>query len=151
MAPRQPKADAEEGDLDPLKPKTEGAKVEKKAAKPKVPKVKAEKADKPKVIKAKAEKAEKPAAAKKTDKKVDDKKEKVKAVVGEEAEQAILEYLKSQNRPFSATEVSANLHGKVRFPSFPYITPANHLNNAGHEDGRRQAAQGDGREWTDRP
>jgi hypothetical protein len=24
-----------------------------------------------------------------------------------------MEYLKAQNRPFSATEVSANLHGKV--------------------------------------
>ena len=40
-------------------------------------------------------------------------KEKVKAVSGEEAEKLIKEYLKIQNRPYSATEVSANLHGKV--------------------------------------
>jgi len=43
---------------------------------------------------------------------------KVKAVVGEEAEALIVEYLKVQNRPFSATEISANLHGKVCFPFF---------------------------------
>ena len=117
MAPRVLKPESEDGTATPkaLKPKTEKAKVEKV----KTPRVKAEKAEKPekalKAVKPKAEKAEK-RTADKGDGKVGDKavKEKVKAVTGEEAEKLILEYLRAQNRPFSATEVSANLHGKVR-------------------------------------
>ena len=42
-----------------------------------------------------------------------DGKEKVKAVTGEEAMEVIKGYLKEQNRSYSATEISANLHGKV--------------------------------------
>lgn len=88
MAPRVPKPKLA-GD-ETLKPKTEKAKVSK---------VKAEK----------LEKTEKT----KVDKKEKEKGEKVKAVTGDEAVQLIAEYLKAQNRPYSATEVSANLHGKV--------------------------------------
>ncbi|CZR57628.1 uncharacterized protein PAC_07517 [Phialocephala subalpina] len=43
----------------------------------------------------------------------DGKGEKVKPVTGDEAVSLILGYLKAQNRPYSATEVSANLHNKV--------------------------------------
>lgn len=85
MAPRASKSQVD-GD-EPLKPKTEKARV----------------------IKAKAEKSDKS----KNDKKDKDKGEKVKPVNGDEAVQLIAEYLKAQNRPYSATEVSANLHGKV--------------------------------------
>jgi 26S proteasome regulatory subunit (ATPase 3-interacting protein) len=42
-------------------------------------------------------------------------KEKVKAVTGDEATEVILEYLRRENRPFSAGDVSGNLHGKVWF------------------------------------
>ncbi|POS83928.1 hypothetical protein EPUL_004259 [Erysiphe pulchra] len=40
-------------------------------------------------------------------------KEKVSALHGDEAMELMLKYLKDQNRPYSATEISANLHGKV--------------------------------------
>jgi 26S proteasome regulatory subunit, ATPase 3, interacting protein len=94
MAPRKPKPDDDASsttsELPPvLKPKNEKAKVTK-------PKAEKAKSDKPKV--------EKPKAV---------KKEKVKAVNGEEAVEIMARYLKEQNRPYSATEVSANLHGKV--------------------------------------
>ena len=124
MAPRALKPKPEDdGTPEILKPKTEKAKVEKSKAEPKTPKVKGEKALK--VEKAptaeKVEKVSKPKAEKKVaDKGGDGKsgdgkavKEKVKAVTGDEAVSLIVEYLKVQNRPFSATEVSANLHGKV--------------------------------------
>jgi hypothetical protein len=97
----------------PLKPKTEKAKVEKvKSEKAKVAKPKKEKVDgeKPKAVKkveVKKEK-EKGDAGKK-----DGGKDKVKPVTGEEAQELILKYLKEQNRPYGATDVSANLHGKV--------------------------------------
>ncbi|EHK97759.1 putative like proteinous-pairing protein 2 [Glarea lozoyensis 74030] len=42
-----------------------------------------------------------------------DVKEKVEKVNGEEAEKLILEYLREQNRPYGATDLSANLRGKV--------------------------------------
>jgi hypothetical protein len=115
MAPRTTKPKSE--DVDPLKPKTEKAKVEKVKA---APKIKAEKTDKS--TKVKVEKADKPKTEKKSgkeekglkeDKSKYEKGDKVKAVTGDEAVAIILEYLKSQNRPYSATEVSANLHGKV--------------------------------------
>lgn len=73
------------------------------------------KTEKAKVSKAKTEKPEKPEKAK-VDKKEKEKGEKVKAVTGDEAMQLIAEYLKAQNRPYSATEVSANLHGKASPP-----------------------------------
>jgi len=88
--------------IDPLKPKTEKAKVTKV------------KGDKPAVKKEAAVK--KDATAKKDDA---GKVEKVKPVTGEEAQRVILEYLTAQNRPFSATEIQANLHGRVCL--FSYI------------------------------
>lgn len=47
------------------------------------------------------------------DNKDKDGKVKEKPVTGDEAIELIARYLKEQNRPYSATEVSANLHGKV--------------------------------------
>jgi 26S proteasome regulatory subunit (ATPase 3-interacting protein) len=115
MAPRVPRPKATE-ETDPLKPKTEKAKVEKaKPDKPKVEKIKMEK-----VSKIKTEKADKPKQDKKPAEKKDkgdkDGKEKVKAVTGDEAVKVMMEYLKATNRPYSATEISANLHGKVGLP-----------------------------------
>jgi 26S proteasome regulatory subunit (ATPase 3-interacting protein) len=124
MAPRKPKPDDDTSsttsELPPvLKPKTEKAKVTKpKADKPKSEKAKGEKIDKPKTEKTKAVKKEKgddDGKGEKGDsggKKVVEK-EKVKAVHGEEAMEIMGRYLREQNRPYSATEVSANLHGKV--------------------------------------
>ena len=131
MAPRAPKPKAATPALDdtssiaslsPLKPKA--SKVEKpKSDKPKATKAKAEKVEK--AIKAEKKDGDKPKkeAVKKEAKEVkkdggsgvkkDVGKEKVKAVTGDEAERLILAYLREQNRPYSATEVSANLHGKV--------------------------------------
>lgn len=135
MAPRKPDEDgiSSTGGTpapDVLKPKTEKAKVVKSKAEPKT-KVKAEKADKvvkavkkgdaagekkEKVTKPKAEKSDGASKAVKKVEKGDAKeKPKVKAVTGEEAVALIVNYLKAQNRPYSATEVSANLHGKVCF------------------------------------
>jgi 26S proteasome regulatory subunit (ATPase 3-interacting protein) len=103
MAPRTSKSkndDASTTSSDAvLKPKTEKAKVSK---------VKADKSAGAKTAAA----AVKGKAAAASEKKVE-KVEKVKAVTGDAAVQLIVEYLKAQNRPFSATEVSANLHGKV--------------------------------------
>jgi hypothetical protein len=127
MAPRALKPKTDDGPsssastLTPevLKPKTEKAKVDKVKSEAK-PKVKAEK-----IVKTKAEKVEK--VEKKKGEKCEnvgkaaggkekgDGKEKVKPVTGDEAARLIVEYLRVQNRPFSATEVSANLHGKVWF------------------------------------
>jgi outer membrane biosynthesis protein TonB len=132
MAPRALKSKGEDGTPEILKPKTEKAKVEKVKAVPK-PKVKGEKTEKaaPKVTKPKVEKGEKAEKKEKSDGKGGEKgekggkevKEKVKAVTGDEAAALIVEYLKVMNRPFSATEVSANLHGKVRvFNSFPFLS-----------------------------
>jgi 26S proteasome regulatory subunit (ATPase 3-interacting protein) len=97
MAPRAPKPKPD--DADRLKPKTEKAKVEK--VKPE----KTAKVEKKESVKGKAEKT--------------DKGEKTKAVTGDEAMELIAAYLKAQNRPYSATEVSANLHGKVSLPRLP--------------------------------
>ena len=110
----------------PLKPKTEKAKVEKvKSDKTKVAKPKKEKAEgeKPKAVKKVEVKKEK----EKVDaEKKDAVKEKVKPVTGEEAQELILTYLKKENRPYGATDVSANLHGKVYsllllFPVYLYF------------------------------
>ncbi|KAH6721101.1 Tat binding protein 1-interacting protein-domain-containing protein [Leptodontidium sp. MPI-SDFR-AT-0119] len=133
MAPRKPKADDDAAsttstDLPSvLKPKTEKAKVEKapKSDKPKVAKPKAVKKEKEKFDSEGGVVKEKSKAAVKKDKEKDgaaakggktegkDGKEKVKPVTGEEAMELIAAYLKMQNRPYSATEVSLNLHGKV--------------------------------------
>ncbi|KAH7369670.1 Tat binding protein 1-interacting protein-domain-containing protein [Rhexocercosporidium sp. MPI-PUGE-AT-0058] len=139
MAPRKPKADDDAASTTStdvpsvLKPKTEKAKVEKppKSEKPKVAKPKAGKKEKEKVDvegasgvkeKSKGGKKEKDTLAS-VGKGVGedgegkmggkDGKEKVKPVTGEEAMELIAAYLKMQNRPYSATEVSLNLHGKV--------------------------------------
>ncbi|PVH87823.1 TBPIP-domain-containing protein [Cadophora sp. DSE1049] len=139
MAPRKPKADDDAASTTStdvpsvLKPKTEKAKVEKpKAAKPRAPKK--EKLDgeagavKEKGKAVKKEKEKDGAAGKGDDgegkgakvgkadggkAEAKDGKEKVKPVTGEEAMELIGNYLKVQNRPYSATEVSLNLHGKV--------------------------------------
>ncbi len=134
MAPRKPKPDDDAASTTSteqvLKPNTTKAKVEKpKSDKPKVVKPKTvkkekgadgevvdkpEKAVKPKVKKDGGEEKdgkESKGASGKADK--EGKGEKVKPVTGEEAVQVILAYLKGQNRPYSATEISANLHGKV--------------------------------------
>lgn len=88
MAPRAPKTKGD--DDEPLKPKVEKAKV----------------------TKTKSEKTDKPDKSKK-DVKEKEKGDKIKPVTGDEAMELIEEYLRTQNRPYSATEVSANLHGKV--------------------------------------
>ena len=106
---------------DILKPKSEKAKVEKVKTEPR-PKPRTEKA--PKVVKPKTEKADNGDGKEKAEKKKADKgdvkageKVKVKPVTGDEAVALLVNYLKAQNRPFSATEVSANLHGKVCPPT----------------------------------
>ncbi len=126
MAPRKPKVDddtASTTSTEPLKPKNEKSKITKAA---KTAKPKTEKADKPKATKKEktdagdGEKAEKPRLVKKPEM---GGKEKVKAVSGNEAVELMVEYLKGQNRPYSATDVSANLHGKVYilFPSLNWL------------------------------
>lgn len=126
MAPRVTKSKADGVDL--LKPKTE---------KSKVVRAKTEKSDK--TGKLKFEKKEKEP----------DKGERIKAVTGDEAMGLIVGYLNAQNRPYSATEVSANLHGKVspsicslerRLFSRGWLLTC----SAGDEDCSRQAAEGDG-------
>ncbi|TVY89102.1 Homologous-pairing protein [Lachnellula willkommii] len=135
MAPRAPKPKASTPALDD----TSSIASSLSPLKPKASKVEKTKSDKPaKATKAKAEKIEKAIKAEKKDVGVDKPKkesvkkevkdvkkdsggiggsgagkEKVKAVTGDEAEKLVLAYLKEQNRPYSATEVSANLHGKV--------------------------------------
>jgi 26S proteasome regulatory subunit (ATPase 3-interacting protein) len=88
MVSRAPKPKVD--DDNSLKPKTENAKVGK----------------------SKAEKLEKTEKSKR-DVKDKEKGDKIKPATGDEAMELIAEYLKAQNRPYSATEVSANLHGKV--------------------------------------
>ncbi|TVY16860.1 Homologous-pairing protein 2 [Lachnellula arida] len=136
MAPRAPKPKASTPALDD----TSSIASSLSPLKPKASKVEKTKSDKPaKATKAKAEKIEKAIKGEKKDVGVDKPKkesvkkevkdvkkdgggiggggagkEKVKAVTGDEAEKLVLAYLKEQNRPYSATEVSANLHGKVR-------------------------------------
>ena len=124
----------------PLKPKTEKAKVEKvkcdkprapKVIKPKVTKTKAGitttsddeamENDEPPAIKPPPKPKAAASAKKPTDKDAStakdingkEGKEKGKAVNGQEAIEVMMKYLKEQNRPYSATEISGNLHGKV--------------------------------------
>jgi 26S proteasome regulatory subunit (ATPase 3-interacting protein) len=68
-----------------------------------------QKAEKAKISKVKTEKLEKL----KGNKKERGKGDKIKPVTGDGAVDLIAEYLRTQNRPYSATEISANLHGKV--------------------------------------
>ncbi|PQE07949.1 Tat binding 1-interacting protein [Rutstroemia sp. NJR-2017a WRK4] len=84
-----------------------------KAKKVKIEKEKAKAAPKGKAVPAAKDKNKGKESA--AEKKTLDKngKEKVKAVTGDEATEVILEYLRKENRPFSAGDVSGNLHGKV--------------------------------------
>lgn len=54
-----------------------------------------------------------------------DGKEKVKAVTGDEAQEVLMQYLTRENRPFSAGDVSGNLHGKVCINALPFF--ASHI------------------------
>lgn len=134
MAPRKSKTDDDSHDetgslaSEVLKPKTAKAKVTKpKVEKPKVDKVKTEKVKKAVAAKDGVEKVKKElAATAKEEPVVKDAaatgaKEKVKVVTGEEAMKVMEAYLKEQNRPYSATEVSVNLHGKVCLPTLPVV------------------------------
>jgi hypothetical protein len=67
-------------------------------------------------------------------------KEKVEKVIGEEAEKLILGYLRNQNRPYGATDLSANLHGKVCFPSSSISKPW--ATSVGYGDGRLGGGKG---------
>ena len=117
MAPRKPKpadddASSTTSELQVLKPKTEKAKVEKvKSEKAKTAKAKAVKKEKTGPDGEKGKKGEGDGGGKKGGEKGE--KEKVKAVTGEEAVGILGRYLREQNRPYSATEISANLHGQV--------------------------------------
>ncbi|CZT01246.1 uncharacterized protein RAG0_08983 [Rhynchosporium agropyri] len=134
MAPRKPKIDDDaqsttSNDVPAiLKPKTEKAKVEKvKSDKPKVTKSKAPKKEKVEVegavsvkekkvtAKAKGEDGEGKAVGKesKDGKDGKDGKEKIKPVNGDEAVAIIAEYLRVQNRPYSATEVTKTVADKI--------------------------------------
>ncbi|CZT00201.1 uncharacterized protein RCO7_08377 [Rhynchosporium graminicola] len=139
MAPRKPKIDDDaqsttSNDVPAiLKPKTEKAKVEKvkvekvKSDKPKVTKPKAPKKEKVEVegavsvkekkvtAKAKGEDGEGKAVGKesKDGKDGKDGKEKIKPVNGDEAVAIIAEYLRVQNRPYSATEVTKTVADKI--------------------------------------
>jgi 26S proteasome regulatory subunit (ATPase 3-interacting protein) len=121
MAPRKTKLDDEDDDAsslasEVLKPKNSKSKVTKpKAEKPKTEKVKIEKVKKEVAKKEKVDgEKQKKEPVKKDAARDKDGKEKVKAVNGEEAVALMVAYLREQNRPYSATDVSANLHGKVR-------------------------------------
>lgn len=132
MAPRvstpKPSEDTDTSTIDSaLKSKTKRAKVEKTPKAEKVPKVVRSRAEKGKTEtkvkleaghslgkgeidgKGKVDKGKGKEKAK-DDKGKDDKVEKV---TGEEAAELILAYLKMQNRPYSVTDVCANLRGKV--------------------------------------
>jgi 26S proteasome regulatory subunit (ATPase 3-interacting protein) len=136
MAQRKPKPTADDDASSTtselpavLKPKTEKAKVEKvKSDNAKTTKPKAEKTEKAKALKkesgeksgVKKERGDGESGGKKDVK--EGKGEKVKAVNGEEAIEIMGKYLREQNRPYSATEISANLHGKASLPPlFPFI------------------------------
>jgi hypothetical protein len=141
MAPRKPKstdddASSTTSELPPvLKPKTEKAKVEKvKSEKPKTAKPKAVKKEKDGEKVEKAKKDGDGSGGGVSIKKAGEK-EKVKAVNGEEAVEIMVRYLTEQNRPYSATEVSANLHGKVSF--FPLSFPLAYLFRCGFRIGAR--------------
>ncbi|RKF63101.1 Homologous-pairing protein 2 [Erysiphe neolycopersici] len=106
MPPKKHKLDDGE-ETDPASPSQKIKKEASKSLKAKIEK-------KPKIEKVKKEKSE----AKKTEINASSKgakevKEKVLALHGDDAIALMLRYLKDQNRPYSATEICANLHGKV--------------------------------------
>lgn len=132
MAPRVPKPNAEDGTgtststPEVLKPKTEKSKVVKPKAEKgdksaKAPKPKSEKGEKKDRVDGKAGGSKDSAAGGDEKKEKEKEKEKVKPVTGDEAAHLVLEYLTLLNRPFSATEVSANLHGKVCLLSVSFL------------------------------
>ncbi|EPQ63646.1 Bgt-5473 [Blumeria graminis f. sp. tritici] len=91
--------------------KTDKLKVERQRLEKK-PKVEKVKKDKVNCEEGKKEKSD----GKKTEslvRAVKESKEKVATIHGEQANELLVTYLKEQNRPYSATEISANLHGKV--------------------------------------
>jgi 26S proteasome regulatory subunit (ATPase 3-interacting protein) len=121
MAPRKCSPLGDSSSINsPLKAKTESARVTKAKA-PKRDKADGDKIAKPKAVKKEKkidngeekEQKFKKSGTEGVKRAAGDGKEKVKVVIGEEAIELILKYLKEQNRPYSATEVSANLHGKV--------------------------------------
>ncbi|RKF64580.1 Homologous-pairing protein 2 [Golovinomyces cichoracearum] len=105
MPPRKHKIDEDE--TDPLSPSSHKTKIDQSKTSKQKPEKKV-KADKPKKEKVENKKVE--TTLTKTAK---DVKEKVVTLHGDEAMDLMMNYLREQNRPYSVTEISANLHGKV--------------------------------------
>ncbi|APA13463.1 predicted protein [Sclerotinia sclerotiorum 1980 UF-70] len=74
-----------------------------------------------------------------------DGKEKVKAVTGDEAQEVLMEYLIRENRPFSAGDVSGNLHGKVTKTLTDKLLKE--LSNSGLINGKGTNGDGKGSQW----
>ncbi|TGO44403.1 hypothetical protein BOTNAR_0829g00020 [Botryotinia narcissicola] len=74
-----------------------------------------------------------------------DGKEKVKAVTGDEAQEILLEYLSRENRPFSAGDISGNLHGKVTKTLTDKLLKE--LCNSGLINGKGTNGDGKGSQW----
>ncbi|KAF5870727.1 putative tbp1-interacting protein tbpip protein [Botrytis fragariae] len=74
-----------------------------------------------------------------------DGKEKVKAVTGDEAQEVLLEYLSRENRPFSAGDISGNLHGKVTKTLTDKLLKE--LCNSGLINGKGTNGDGKGSQW----
>ncbi|PUU74905.1 Tat binding protein 1-interacting protein-domain-containing protein [Tuber borchii] len=67
------------------------------------------------------------------------KKEKKEQVTGDQASSLVLEYLRQQNRPYSAIEISANLHNAVTKPTATKILKE--LDERGEIEGRASGKQ----------
>ncbi|KAG0132896.1 TBPIP-like protein [Tuber indicum] len=67
------------------------------------------------------------------------KKEKKEQVTGDQASSLVLEYLRQQNRPYSAIEISANLHNAVTKPAATKILKE--LDERGEIEGRASGKQ----------
>ncbi|RPA98838.1 homologous-pairing protein-like protein 2 [Choiromyces venosus 120613-1] len=67
------------------------------------------------------------------------KKEKKEQVTGDQASSLVLEYLRQQNRPYSAIEISANLHNAVTKPAATKILKE--LDERGVIEGRASGKQ----------
>ncbi|KAM0187571.1 hypothetical protein ACHAPC_003924 [Botrytis cinerea] len=74
-----------------------------------------------------------------------DGKEKIKAVTGDEAQEVLLEYLSRENRPFSAGDISGNLHGKVTKTLTDKLLKE--LCNSGLINGKGTNGDGKGSQW----
>ncbi|KAF7854695.1 hypothetical protein EAF04_010264 [Stromatinia cepivora] len=74
-----------------------------------------------------------------------DGKEKVKAVTGDEAQEVLMEYLIRENRPFSAGDVSGNLHGRVTKTLTDKLLKE--LSNSGLINGKGTNGDGKGSQW----